>query len=164
MCIHTAYKIRGINMGDFVQSSHVFLQNSSTTVDEVLAFLAKKSCELGVADDEQGVLDAFKAREAEGTTGMMDGFAIPHAKCDAIKQATVLVVKFSGNVAWESMDQKPVRAAIALFVPSKEAGTTHLQLLSKVAVLLMDEKFRASVLESEDPATIAAIINKGLEA
>ena len=95
---------------------------------------------------------------------MMDGFAIPHAKCDAIKQATVLVVKFSGNVAWESMDQKPVRAAIALFVPSKEAGTTHLQLLSKVAVLLMDEKFRASVLESEDPAAIAAIINKGLEA
>ena len=164
ICIHTAYKIRGINMGDFVQSSHVFLQNSSTTVDEVLAFLAKKSCELGVADDEQSVLDAFKAREAEGTTGMMDGFAIPHAKCDAIKKATVLVVKFSGNVAWESMDKKPVRAAIALFVPSKEAGTTHLQLLSKVAVLLMDEKFRASVLESEDQAAIAALINKGLEA
>lgn len=150
-------------MSDFVQSSNVFLANPAKTVDEVLSFLAKKTCELGVAQDETAVLEAFRAREAEGTTGMMDGFAIPHAKCKAITKATCLVVKFAGDVEWESMDKKPIRAAIALCVPEQDAGTTHLQLLSKVAVMLMDEKFRQSLLSENDAQAIADLINKGLD-
>mgnify|MGYP003082207243 CR=1 FL=1 len=150
-------------MSDFVQASHVFLDNPAKTVDEALAFLSAQAVALGIAEDERAVLDAFKAREAEGTTGMMEGFAIPHAKSEAIKQASVMVVKFAGDVAWESMDGKPIRVAIALCVPGGEEGTTHLQLLSKVAVMLMDEKFRNETLADVDTASIAARINSGLD-
>ncbi|ADK67650.1 PTS system D-fructose-specific IIA component (F1P-forming), Frc family [Olsenella uli DSM 7084] len=150
-------------MSDFVQASHVFLDNPAKTVDEALAFLSAQAVALGIAEDERAVLDAFKAREAEGTTGMMEGFAIPHAKSEAIKQASVMVVKFAGDVEWESMDGKPIRVAIALCVPGGEAGTTHLQLLSKVAVMLMDEKFRNETLADVDTASIAARINSGLD-
>lgn len=151
-------------MSDFVQASCVFLDNPATTVDEALEFLASKACELGIGTDKAAVLESFKAREKEGTTGMMDGFAIPHAKCDAIQKAGVLVVKFAGNVAWETIDGKPIRAAIALCVPAQEAGTTHLQLLSRVAVMLMDETFRTETLADNDAASIAVRINAGLDA
>lgn len=150
-------------MSDFVQASHVFLDNPAKTVDEALAFLSAQAVALGIAEDERAVLDAFKAREAEGTTGMMEGFAIPHAKSETIKQASVMVVKFAGDVEWESMDGKPIRVAIALCVPGGEAGTTHLQLLSKVAVMLMDEKFRNETLADVDTASIAVRINSGLD-
>lgn len=150
-------------MSDFVQASCVFLNNPATTVDEALEFLSDKVCELGIGTDKKAILKAFQDREQEGTTGMMDGFAIPHAKCDAIEKPAVLVVKFAGDVAWESIDNKPIRAAIALCVPAHEAGTTHLQLLSKVAVMLMDEKFRSETLADTDEASIAERINKGLD-
>ena len=93
---------------------------------------------------------------------MMGGFAIPHCKSDIVKQATVMVVKFSDEVAWSSMDSAPIKCAIALLIPAAQAGDVHLQLLSHVAVLVMDEHFRADVLASDDPEQIAALLNEGL--
>ena len=62
-------------------------------------------------------MNAFLAREAEGTTGMMEGFAIPHAKSDAITEAAVIVVKDeSGVTGWDTMDGAPVNVAIALLI------------------------------------------------
>ena len=124
-------------MSETVTASHVFLGNTASSVDEVLQFLSEKAVELGVTDDAEATLEAFKNREAEGTTGMMGGFAIPHCKSDIVKQATVMVVKFSGEVAWSSMDNAPIKCAIALLIPAAQAGDVHLQLLSHVAVLVM---------------------------
>lgn len=149
-------------MSEFLEASHVFLDNPATNVDEALDFISAKAVELGIADDKQATLDAFKAREAEGTTGMMEGFAIPHAKGDAIKKVAVMVVKFSGDVEWETMDKKPIKVAIALLVPGGEVPATHLQLLSKVAVMLMDESFRSATVADADAASIAERINSGL--
>ena len=150
-------------MADYVKSSHVFLDNPAKNVDEALGFLSKKMVELGYADDEKAMLDAFKARESEGTTGMMEGFAIPHAKSDAITEAAVIVVKDdSGVTGWDTMDGAPVNVAIALLIPGAQAGTTHLKILSKVAEALMDEDFRATVKGSSDAAEIAKTINARL--
>ena len=149
-------------MSEIVTASHVFLGNTATSVDGVLRCLAEKAAERGVTDDADATLEAFKNREAEGTTGMMGGFAIPHCKSDIVKQATVMVVKFAGDVAWSSMDNAPIKCAIALLIPAAQAGDVHLQLLSHVAVLVMDEHFRADVLASEDPKEIAALLNEGL--
>lgn len=150
-------------MADFVKASQVFLNNPATDVDEVLEFLAAKATELGISNDEQAVLAAFKAREAEGTTGMMSGFAIPHCKSDAVLTASVLVVKFAGDVAWDSMDGQPIRVAISLLVPEGEAGVTFLRMLSQVAVLLMNEEFRDKVIATDDPEAISALINEGID-
>ena len=64
---------------------------------------------------------------------------------------------------WPSFDEKPVTCAIALLVPDAEAGTEHIRLLSKTAVLLMDEGFKRLVRGSDDPDEIAAAVNKGIE-
>ena len=150
-------------MSEFVPASHVFVDNPASTVDEVLRFLSQTAVSYGVAKDADKVFEAFKAREAEGTTGMMGGFAIPHAKTVEVSTPTVTVVKFAGDVEWATMDSKPVRCAIALLIPDDGTQTEQLRLLSKGAVLLMDADFREKVLASSDSQEIAGLINNGLE-
>lgn len=148
---------------DFVKVENVFVAEDFASRDEALSFVSNQAVKAGVADDADAVMNAFLAREAEGTTGMMEGFAIPHAKSDAITEAAVIVVKDdSGVTGWDTMDGAPVNVAIALLIPGAQAGTTHLKILSKVAEALMDEDFRATVKGSSDAAEIAKTINARL--
>lgn len=148
---------------DFVKVENVFVAEDFTSRDEALGFVSNQAVKAGIASDADAVMNAFLAREAEGTTGMMEGFAIPHAKSDAITEAAVIVVKDeSGVTGWDTMDGAPVNVAIALLIPGAQAGTTHLKILSKVAEALMDEDFRATVKGSADAAEIAKTINDRL--
>jgi PTS system fructose-specific IIA component len=146
-------------MSDFVKAEQIFLDNPAATVDEALEFLAAKAVELGLSDDQAAVLDAFKAREAMGTTGMQGGFAIPHCKSAAVKDAAIYFVKFAGEIDWESMDGNPIKAAIAIFAPD---GDVHLSLLSTVATMLMDPKMQEKLLAAADAEAVAAALNEGL--
>ena len=148
---------------DFVKVENVFVAEDFASRDEALSFVSNQAVKAGLANDADAVLNAFLAREAEGTTGMMEGFAIPHAKSDAITEAAVIVVKDeSGVTGWDTMDGAPVNVAIALLIPGAQAGTTHLKILSKVAEALMDEDFRATVKGSTDATEIAKTINARL--
>lgn len=147
----------------FVKVENVFVAEDFASRDEALSFVSNQAVKAGIANDSDAVMNAFLAREAEGTTGMMEGFAIPHAKSDAITEAAVIVVKDdSGVTGWDTMDGAPVNVAIALLIPGAQAGTTHLKILSKVAEALMDEDFRATVKGSSDAAEIAKTINARL--
>ena len=147
----------------FVKVENVFVAEDFASRDEALSFVSNQAVKAGIANDADAVMNAFLAREAEGTTGMMEGFAIPHAKSDAITEAAVIVVKDdSGVTGWDTMDGAPVNVAIALLIPGAQAGTTHLKILSKVAEALMDEDFRATVKGSSDAAEIAKMINARL--
>ena len=148
---------------DFVKVENVFVAEDFASRDEALSFVSNQAVKAGLANDADAVMNAFLAREAEGTTGMMEGFAIPHAKSDAIAEAAVIVVKDeSGVTGWDTMDGAPVNVAIALLIPGAQAGTTHLKILSKVAEALMDEDFRATVKGSTNAAEIAKTINARL--
>ncbi len=148
---------------DFVKVENVFVAEDFASRDEALSFVSNQAVKAGIASDADAVMNAFLAREAEGTTGMMEGFAIPHAKSDAITEAAVIVVKDeSGVTGWDTMDGAPVNVAIALLIPGAQAGTTHLKILSKVAEALMDEDFRATVKGSTDAAEIVKTINARL--
>lgn len=147
----------------FVKVSNVFCGQTVENRDAALALISERAVEAGIAEDSAALYAAFLKREAEGTTGMVEGFAIPHAKSDTVKAAQVMVLKSSEGIAsWETMDESPVTCAIALLVPESEAGTSHLQILSKVATALTDEAFRAAVKSTDDPTAIAKLINERL--
>lgn len=151
-------------MSQFVEPSMVFLDNPATTREEVIAFLAEKASELTDGHDAATIRAAFDAREGEGSTGMAGGFAIPHAKTAAVSEPMVMVVKTAQPVAdWSTMDKKPVEVAIALLIPDTQAGTEYLRLLSRIAMLLMRPAFCEAILDSDDPAQIAHILDEGLE-
>ena len=151
-------------MSDFVDASHVFLDNPATTRDEVLEFIAEKAVELGVSDDKDAVLKAFQDREAAGSTGMVSGFAIPHAKTDAVKSDAIIVVKLANDVDWgKTQDGEPTRVAVALLVPASDR-TRHLRILAQVATLIVRDSFRSEIAESNDAAKIAAAVSAGIDA
>lgn len=148
----------------FVAANQVTIGYPAPSREAALHYLSEQAVELGFSDDAAAVEAAFIARENEAETGLVAGFAVPHAKSDAIHTPGVCVLKLAEPVEWPSFDGVPVDVALALYVPAGEAGTTHLRLLSKAAVMLMDEAFRNKVRASNDPAEIAELINAGLEA
>ena len=90
----------------FIKENHIFLNQQLQTQEDVFHFLAKKSTELEVAQDAQEVFDKLNEREQEGTTGMMNGFAIPHAKAATIQQAAIIIVTLDQGVEWQSLDNQ----------------------------------------------------------
>lgn len=150
-------------MKEFVKPAQVLLDLDCTTKDEVLSLLSDKALELGITDDRDAVKAAFDAREEEGSTGMMDGFSVPHAKTDAIKDAAVIVTRFVAPIAdWESIDGIEITVGIALLVPDAEAGSTHIALLAQIARALMDEGFREVIRTATEPSQVSELINDRL--
>ena len=146
-----------------LDSSHVFLDCSAATRDEALELAASKAVELGATSDAAALLEGLKAREAEGSTGMMGGFAIPHCKSALVSDPCIVVLRFSEPVEWQAMDKAPVDCAIALFIPDGELGTEHLRILSKRAASLMHEDFWHAIKGAADADAVVAAINEGLE-
>ena len=153
----------GAQVSEFVRAENVFVESGVRSRWDMIRLISEKAVELGVATDADALNDAFLAREDMGETGMTDGFAVPHAKCAAITQAAIIVVKTDGPIDWPSFDGKPVDIAIALLVPEAEEGTTHIRLLSRTAVLLMDATFKALVRGTDDAQAIADAVNAGIE-
>ena len=146
-------------MSGFVSEENILLNQQATTKEEALRTISDAAARIGVADDADAVYAAFLAREEIDKTGMVDGFAVPHCKTDAVKSAAVIIFKNAQPVEWPSLDDKPVDIAMALLIPDSEAGTTHLRLLSKAAMLLMDDNFKSKLRESDDAADLAATLN-----
>ncbi len=139
----------------------VFFDNTAKSTAEALEFLSDQAVALGITDDKDAILAAFNEREGQGPTGMEGGFALPHAKSDTVKDVAVIVVKFADPVEWKSMDSSDTKVAIAIFVPDDQAAT-HLAVLAKIAGLLMQPDFCATLNESTDEEEIIEVIEEGV--
>lgn len=151
-------------MGEqFVKPEQVLVNVTASSKLEALKLLAELGSELGIGHNSKGILQAFLDREELGTTGMENGLAIPHAKSDVIKYPAVCLAKFSQPVEWESMDGKPVTIAVALYVPQSDANTTHIRLISKVAVLASRDDFSSFIASTDNPVEIAKYLSEGIQ-
>lgn len=131
--------------------------------EEVFQHLSALIVRSGYAIDEKAVFEALKLRESEGTTGMMDGFAIPHAKSSMIQKPAVVVLKLDEGLEWQSMDGELIRYIVALFIPEGESGTTHLKLLSQLARLLVREEFKTAFKAAATPSELEHLMQQSLE-
>ncbi|MHC5246942.1 PTS sugar transporter subunit IIA [Enterococcus sp. LJL90] len=145
-----------------IQEEQIYLNQEFSDQDTIFKFLADQTVALGIANDAVAVYDSLKLRESEGTTGMMDGFAIPHAKTAAVEQASILILQLTQGINWESMDGQPTDFIIALFIPEAEVGATHLKLLSTIARMLMRSEFKDELKQAQTKAEIVALLNKNL--
>ncbi len=116
-----------------------------------------------IIDNEAELVEAFLEREEEVSTGLQESFAIPHAKADFIKIPTVLFLKLSHPIEWETFDDQPVSNVFALLVPSENKGTLHLEMISKIATSLLEEEFITSVKNSSDKDELEKQIKKAME-
>ena len=141
----------------------IYLNQTLTSQAAVFDFLAKQAVTLGFATDAGAVLASLQERESLGTTGMMDGFAIPHAKDASIKEAKVLILKLTSGIDWQSMDGQAIDLIFCLMIPDSQAGTTHLKVLSQLARLLMRQSVKQALKEAQSPQAILHILAQELE-
>lgn len=99
-----------------------------------------------IADVEKYRKGVF-AREEEGTTGIGMGIAIPHCKSDAVIKAGLAAMVVKDGVEFESLDGTPAKIIFLIAAPNTE-DNVHLQVLSKISVMLMDEQFTNSLINA----------------
>lgn len=108
--------------------------------------------------DKEAVLAAVRKRESEGSTGMGEGIAIPHAKSNQIKVPTVLFGRSQKGVEWDSLDGEPAHVVFLILVPEEHKGDLHLRILQMLARKLMDAEFKQALLTATTKEEIQTIL------
>ncbi|MFD5912250.1 fructose-specific PTS transporter subunit EIIC [Streptomyces massasporeus] len=112
-----------------------------------------------VADVEELVACALR-REAQGTTGLGDDIAIPHAKTDAVTEPVVGFARSAEGVEWGSPDGTKARLVFMIAVPEAAAGDEHLRILALLSRKLMDAGFRERLLAASDADTLLGVLRE----
>ncbi|WP_462413140.1 PTS fructose transporter subunit IIABC [Neobacillus sp. Marseille-QA0830] len=97
-------------------------------------------------------------REAQSTTGIGDGIAIPHAKTKAVKQAAIAFGRSTGGVNYESFDGQPAHLFF-MIAATEGANNTHLEALARLSTILMREEVRKQLLEAKTADEVLNVIN-----
>lgn len=129
----------------------VLLHQELQTQEEAFHFLANIMKEEGIVSDATSYKKALEDREVQGTTGLVDGFAIPHGKCSEVKEAAVVYVRNKTGIEWNSLDGSRITDIFALAIPEDEGE--HLESLIAISTQLMDpdqcNKLRSLTNEDE---------------
>ncbi|RLL43658.1 PTS fructose transporter subunit IIC [Oceanobacillus piezotolerans] len=127
-------------------------------IDEMIASLDKH----GVITDVSEFKDAILKREAQTSTGLGDGIAMPHAKNKAVKEPTVLFAKSKQGVDYESLDGQPAYLFFMIAVP-EGANNTHLETLAALSRQLIDQDFIRQLKQANTPDEVHALFTEEQE-
>jgi PTS system fructose-specific IIA component len=134
-----------------LREEYLFFDVDVSTKEEALTFISHKALELGLTDDEARLKEDFIKREGEYSTGLQDGFAIPHAKSNFAKKMGVIYVRCKNGIQeWETMDDEKVTDLFALIVPKESADNRHLMMISRLATGLLEVEFKEIVKTALD--------------
>ncbi|WP_328933734.1 MULTISPECIES: fructose-specific PTS transporter subunit EIIC [unclassified Streptomyces] len=112
-----------------------------------------------VVDVEELVATALR-REAQGTTGLGEEIAIPHAKTDAVSAPVVGFARSVEGVEWGSLDGTKARLVFMIAVPEAAAGDEHLRILALLSRKLMDAGFRERLSAAEDASAVIGVLSE----
>ena len=129
--------------------------NQMDAIDQLVALQDAS----GNISDKAGYKEGILAREAEFSTAVGDGIAIPHAKVAAVKQPGLAAMTVPGGVDWNSPDGKPADLMFMIAAPEGEANT-HLEMLAKLSALLMHADFANALRRAHNAAEFLQIIDE----
>ncbi|PLR41933.1 PTS 2-O-a-mannosyl-D-glycerate transporter subunit IIABC [Chimaeribacter arupi] len=138
----------------------ICLQTNFSDSDSAIRYLTDKLAAAGKLYDAPAFLAAVRAREAQGATALGEGLAVPHGKCDAVREAAFAAATLREPIMWAGIDgEEPVRLIFLLAIPGDQAGSTHMQLLTQLTTALVDEEVRAAALQAATPAALLALLS-----
>jgi PTS system nitrogen regulatory IIA component len=150
-----------MDIGQLLKRDAVAVRVSANSKRQALVALADAaSRSLGFPEDE--ILDALLEREQQGSTGVGQGVAVPHAKLAGLDRMAGVFVKLETPVAFESVDDRPVDLLFALFAP-RDAGVEHLRALAKVSRLLRQSELREQLRQARTADAIYALLSRDAE-
>ena len=148
MRIRELLKKEGIALG-------VKVDSKDAAIDYLIDLHAKSGNITDKAEFKKGIL----AREESGSTGVGEGIAIPHSKNAAVKQPGLAAMTVPDGVDYDSLDGQPANLFFMIAAPEKGADV-HLEVLSRLSMLLMDENFRAELLAAKNADQFLDICSK----
>lgn len=132
---------------DLLAAESINLNGTPTGKTEALNQCIDLMAKSGKIADVEKYRKGVFAREEEGTTGIGMGIAIPHCKSDAVTKAGLAAMVVKDGVDFESLDGTPAKIIFLIAAPNTE-DNVHLQVLSKLSVMLMDEQFTNSLINA----------------
>ena len=144
---------------DLLKRESVELNGSAASkkdvLEQVIALMVKQG---NIADPAEYTRKVF-AREEEGSTGVGEGVAIPHAKTPAVTRPGLAFLRCLDGVEFDSLDGQPAKLFFLIAAPDTE-DNVHLEVLSRLSTLLMDPDFIDALLAVQDVDALYALIAK----
>ena len=147
---------------DLLSIDSIEIGSSYKDKDELLKNAVKLMCRSGIINNEKEYLNSVLKREKESTTGVGNGIAIPHGRCKAVDKAGLAAIVLNKPVEYEALDNKPVELLFLIAAP-EDKGNVHLEILSKLAMMLMDQDFTFKLKNSRTAEEFIRVIDEAEE-
>lgn len=144
---------------DLLDRRSVSLTAAPKTKSETLDMAVDLMVKSEKISDREAYRKQVYLREEESTTGIGEGIAIPHCKCDAVKKPGLAAMVIKNGVEFEALDDEPVTLLFLIAAPNTE-DNIHLDVLSKLSVMLMDEEFTESLRNASSVDEFMDIIDR----
>lgn len=144
---------------DLLDVRSIELNGKVSSKEEALNACIDLMVASGKISDVKTYKDAVYAREEEGTTGIGEGIAIPHGRCDAVKSPGLAAMVVKNGVDFKALDDAPVQLIFLIAAPNTK-DNVHLDVLSKLSILLMDELFVSKLKKARSVEEFLTIINQ----
>lgn len=143
---------------ELISKELIDLNQSSSSKQEVFKQAAAIAFQHGRITDQEKVVEGLFQREAQTSTGMIDGFAIPHTQNEAVKVPSIIILRNAADIEWETMDDSNVRFILAILIPKQAENNLHLKILSAISRKLMDERYRKFLLAAESRTEVVDLL------
>ena len=143
---------------DLLKADAIALNASVSTKDEAIDKMVALHAGVGNLNDAETYKGAILARESQSSTAIGEGIAVPHAKSDSVKVPGLAAITVPGGVDYGAPDGMP--SDILFMIAAPLDGDLHLEILSRLMVMLMDPAFCAKLRAAKTPAEYLAIIDK----
>ncbi len=142
---------------DLLSKESILLNGKPTTKNEAIDMLVDLQVKSGNIADKEAYKKGILEREAKGSTAVGEGIAIPHAKSTAVKAPSLAAMTVPDGVDYEALDEEPSNLLFMIAAPNN--GDVHLEVLSRLMTILMDEDFREKLLNAKSKEEFIKIID-----
>ena len=144
---------------ELLDKKSISLEAAPKSKSEALDLAVDLMAESGKIKDNEAYKKLVYAREEESTTGVGEGIAIPHGKGDCVDKPGLAAMVIKDGVDFEALDEEPVNILFLIAAPDTE-DNVHLDVLSKLSMMLMDEDFRNSLINAKDVDEFIDIVDR----
>lgn len=148
-----------MKIGDILTEEMVLTNLEGTTKNEIIDAMIDLVGKSSKVTDKEKVREAIFEREEIMSTGVGNGFAIPHGKTDAVSDIVAAFAVTAEPIDYQSLDEKPVRLVFLLVGKDNMVGP-HIKLLSRISRLMNKEEFRNRLIEMKTPREILETFKK----
>lgn len=149
-------------INNMLSENCINLNLKGTTKSEIIDELVEILYAAGKLNDKEEYKKEILKREAQSSTGLEEGIAIPHAKTSAVKIPSIAFGLSKAGVDYESLDGEPSKLFFMIAAPAN-ASDTHIEVLSKLTTTLLDDDVRENLLKAASPKEVIEILSADME-